>query len=103
MSRLRTALKPALARLVGAAAVFVFVRAFERNWTAIREQSFRLDGPFLSLTFFAIVVMMLLATYAWQLSVNSFLPGQKLTFRQSVAAVNSSGFTKYIPGKIWSY
>src|SRR5262245_37217662 len=103
MSRLRTALKPALSLLVVASAVFFFVRAFERNWTAIREQSFRIDGLFLSLTFVATVLMMLLATYAWQLSINSFLPSKKLSFRQSIAAFNSSSFTKYIPGKIWSY
>ena len=103
MSRLRAFRKPALSLLVVAFAAFFFVRAFGNNWNAIRAQHFRVDGLFLSLTFVATVVTMLLATLAWQLSINSFVTGEKLTFRQSVAAVNSSGFTKYIPGKIWSY
>jgi glycosyltransferase 2 family protein len=103
MSRLRAAIKPVLSLLVVGLAVVFFVRAFERNWTAIRAQQFRVDGLFLSFSFVATIATLLLATYAWHLSVNSFLPDQKLTLRQSVAAVNSSGLTKYIPGKIWSY
>ncbi|HTA88801.1 MAG TPA: lysylphosphatidylglycerol synthase domain-containing protein, partial [Polyangiaceae bacterium] len=50
----------------------------------------------------ATLVTTLLATYAWHSALNS-LSSSKVTFRQSVAATNVSGLTKYIPGKIWSY
>lgn len=103
MLRLRAALKPALSLLIVASAVFFFARAFRNNWAAVSAHSFRLDGPLLFIAFVATVLTLLLATYAWHISINSFLTGDKITFSQSMAAVNSSGLTKYIPGKVWSY
>ncbi len=50
----------------------------------------------------ATLAAMLLATYAWYTSINT-LSASKVDFRQSVAAANVSGLTKYIPGKVWSY
>jgi hypothetical protein len=103
MSRYRTAIKHALALLIVACVVFFFVKAFRNNWASVRAHNFRVDYLYLSSALATTVLTVLLATYGWYLSLNSFSTRNKVTFRQSIAAVNASSLTKYIPGKIWSY
>jgi hypothetical protein len=54
------------------------------------------------LAMLATLATMLFATYAWYTSLNA-LSTSRINFRQSVAATNVSGLSKYIPGKVWSY
>jgi uncharacterized membrane protein YbhN (UPF0104 family) len=102
MNRLRRYLNPLLAVLIVGCAGFFFFRAFQRNWATVRAHEFRLAPAFLVAAALALATAMLLATLAWYSAVNSLSRG-KISFRQSVAAVNASSFTKYIPGKVWSY
>jgi uncharacterized membrane protein YbhN (UPF0104 family) len=102
MTRLRRYLNPLLAVLIVGCAGFFFFRAFQRNWATVKAHEFRLSPPFLVGSALALAAAMLLATLAWYSAVNSLSRG-KISFRQSIAAVNASSFTKYIPGKIWSY
>lgn len=83
-------------------AAYFFFRAFERNWDSIREHEFQLRPGHLSLAALGALATSLLGTLAWSTSLNG-LSAARIGFRQSVAAVNASGLTKYIPGKIWSY
>jgi uncharacterized membrane protein YbhN (UPF0104 family) len=102
MNRLRRYLNPLLALLIVGCAGYFFFRAFQRNWATIKAHEFKLAPAFLAASALALIAATLLATFAWYSAVNS-LSRSQITFRQSVAAVNASGFTKYIPGKIWSY
>jgi uncharacterized membrane protein YbhN (UPF0104 family) len=103
MSRLRAALKPVLSILIVGATGFFFFRAFRHNWASVRQHDFRIAPLFLALAVVAAAVTALLATYGWQTAINTLSGRGKVNFRQSVAAVNASGLTKYIPGKVWSY
>jgi uncharacterized membrane protein YbhN (UPF0104 family) len=102
MSRFRRLLKPALSVLVVLCVAWFFSKAFQRNWAEVRAHEFQLSVPFLVGSALATLAAMLLATYAWYTSINT-LSASKVDFRQSVAAANVSGLTKYIPGKVWSY
>lgn len=103
MSRSRRLLKPLLSILVVGATAYFFFRAFRRNWATVREHEFHLAPAYLAAAVLATLATSLLATYGWQLAINSLSKRGKVDFRQSVAAVNASGLTKYIPGKVWSY
>jgi hypothetical protein len=103
MSRPRAAFKPLLSLLVVGATGYFFFRAFRRNWASVREHEFQIAPLYLVFAVLATLATSLLATYGWQLAINSLSKRGKVTFRQSVAAVNASGLTKYIPGKVWSY
>ncbi len=92
----------ALSLLALFAVSFYFIREFQKNWMSIHAFALNLDWRFVMLSFAAIVVTYLLATYGWFLTMNA-LSDHKITFPESVAAVNTSNLTKYIPGKVWSY
>jgi uncharacterized membrane protein YbhN (UPF0104 family) len=102
MSRLRSFIKPVLSALIVLCAGFFFFRAFQRNWADIRAHEFRIAPLYLLGSALSLLSACLLATFAWYTAINS-LSERKIDFRQSVAAVNASGLTKYIPGKVWSY
>jgi glycosyltransferase 2 family protein len=102
VSRFRRYLNPILAVVIVGCAGFFFFRTFQRNWATVKAHDFRLAPAFLVGATLSLALATLLATLSWYTAVNALSRG-KITFRQSVAAVNASGFTKYIPGKIWSY
>jgi uncharacterized membrane protein YbhN (UPF0104 family) len=102
MSRVRRYLKPLVSALLVLAAGYFFYRAFSRNWDSIREHQFQLLPGYLSLAALGTLATSLLGTLAWATSLNGLSP-HRIGVRQSIAAVNASGLTKYIPGKIWSY
>ena len=81
---------------------YFFYRAFRRNWADIKAHEFRIAPLYLAGSALALLAACLLATLAWYTAMNS-LARSKIGFRQSVAAVNASSLTKYIPGKVWSY
>jgi len=101
MSRARLLKLLASTALVLCASYF-FYRAFQRNWASIEQHQFELEPGYLLAAALAVLATSLLGTLAWSTSINA-LSTARIGFRQSVAAVNASGLTKYIPGKIWSY
>ena len=102
MSRARRLIKPLLSTLIVLCTGYFFFRAFRRNWASIQAHEFRISPGFLLCAALGIVASSLLATLAWYTAMNA-LSRNKIDFRQSVAAVNASSLTKYIPGKVWSY
>jgi glycosyltransferase 2 family protein len=102
MSNLRRFVKPVLSLLIVLCVAFFFYRAFQRNWASIRAHEFRIAPLYLVGSALAAAVTTLLATLGWYRAINA-LSKSKLSFRQSIAAVNASSLTKYVPGKIWSY
>jgi uncharacterized membrane protein YbhN (UPF0104 family) len=102
MSKVRSFLKPFVSAALVLGAGYFFYRAFQRNWDSIREHQFQLQPGYLLIAALGALATSLLGTLAWSTSLNG-LSTARIGFRQSVAAVNASGLTKYIPGKIWSY
>jgi uncharacterized membrane protein YbhN (UPF0104 family) len=97
------AVKRVLALVIIFSVVFFFYKSFQGNWTAIRSHALKPDYLYLGLSFVCIFITSLLATYGWHLALNTLSRVSKITFFQSVATVNTSGLTKYVPGKVWSY
>jgi len=95
-------IKPLLSALIVVCTGYFFFRAFRRNWADVKAHEFRIAPLFVAGALLAAFTTCLLATFAWYSAMNE-LSRSKIGFRQSVAAVNASSLTKYIPGKIWSY
>lgn len=102
VTRYRHLLKPLLSGLVVLCIGWFFSKALARNWQAVRAHSFQLSPAFLVCAAVLTLGGTLLATFAWYLTINA-LSIQQVDFKQSVAATNVSGLSKYIPGKVWSY
>jgi uncharacterized membrane protein YbhN (UPF0104 family) len=102
MSRLRSAIKPVATALILVCVALFFWRAFTHNWAEIRAHQFQLDYPLLALSVAAIAASYVPATYGWHLAVNTLSAMHKVTFAQSFATVNTSGLTRYVPGKVWN-
>jgi uncharacterized membrane protein YbhN (UPF0104 family) len=101
--RSRSRLKQLAALLIVGGVVYFFWKAIRSNWDEIRSHPFQFDYPFIALCFVGILVSSLLATYAWQVTINSLCEDNRMTFSRSVATVNTTSLTKYLPGKFWSY
>jgi uncharacterized membrane protein YbhN (UPF0104 family) len=82
---------------------FFFYRAFKNNWASIQAQHVELVPGYLALSVLCMFVTYLVPTYGWQLTINTLGGGNKLTFSQTVATVNSSNLVKYVPGKVLTY
>jgi glycosyltransferase 2 family protein len=100
-------IKPLLINILSFAIIlsvaFFFLRAFRTNWTNVQSYSLTIDLRFIALSFIAILSTYLLTTYAWFLILNSLSSNAKISYSECVATINTSSFTKYIPGKVWSY
>ncbi|MEP7051767.1 MAG: lysylphosphatidylglycerol synthase domain-containing protein [Pseudomonadota bacterium] len=104
MNRARRLIKPLLSALIVLCTGYFFFRAFRRNWAEVSAHEFHIAPLFLMGAVLAAVATCLLGTCGWYTAMNSLSRGRaKIDFRHSVATVNASGLTKYIPGKIWSY
>jgi hypothetical protein len=55
------------------------------------------------LAFSSILATYILTTYGWFVALTSLSRRNTISFTDSIAIVNTSNLTKYIPGKIWSY
>jgi len=100
---LKNTAKVLLSLVVVACISYFFYRAFARNWATIQAQKLAFDYGFLSVAVLCIFATYLIPTYGWMLMINSLWKGRQLTVTQSVAVVNASNLTKYLPGKIWSF
>jgi hypothetical protein len=103
MPRLSTRAKQIATALIAVGVLFFFARAIRRNWSEIRAHHFRLDYPLIAVSFATVIAASLLATLAWQTTINALSERTRMTFSESVATVNTSSLTKYLPGKFWSY
>jgi uncharacterized membrane protein YbhN (UPF0104 family) len=97
------AAKRALALIIIFSVTFFFYKSFQGNWTSIRSHALKLDYLYLIVSFVSILITYLLSTYGWHLALNTLSSVSKITYHQSVATVNASSLTKYVPGKVWSY
>lgn len=103
MSRYAEAVKRLLAAAIIGGVAYFFYRALRQNWGDIQAAKLRFDYPLLLAAAVTTLIYYLLATFAWHRTVNRLSETRQLTLSQSVAAMNASGLTKYLPGKFWSY
>lgn len=102
-SVLRVGLKFVAGPVIVACIAYFFYRAFQKNWASIQAQHLDFKPAYLGLAVLCMLVNYLLGTYGWQLTINALGGGNKLTFSQTVAIVNSSNLVKYVPGKVLTY
>jgi len=102
-SVLRVGVKFVAGPLIVACIAYFFYRAFQRNWANIQAQHLEFQPAYLVLAVVCMLVTYLVPTYGWQFTVNALGGGNKLTFSQTVAVVNSSNLVKYVPGKVLTY
>jgi len=95
-------LRFALSLLALAAVSFYFMRELQKNWTSIQAFTLNINLFYIVLSVSALILTYLLVTYGWFLTLNA-LSDHKLSYTESIAVVNASNLTKYIPGKVWSY
>lgn len=103
MSQLSKWGKHVAAFLLASGVIFFFARAVQRNWSEVRAHDFRLNYPLAAFSLATVVGASLLASRAWQTAINALSEGRQLTFSETVATVNTTSLTKYLPGKFWSY
>lgn len=92
-----------LSYLIVSALFFLLFAEFRKNWASIQSYQLKFDPYFLILTLASMLATYLLTTYGWYLALNTLAGGNRILFRDSVAIVNTSNLTKYLPGKVWSY
>jgi uncharacterized membrane protein YbhN (UPF0104 family) len=102
-SRLRPLVRQLFVLLIVLGVGFFFWRAIRQNWAQIQAHRFVPSYGFITLAFATAVASSLLGTYAWQVTLNALSGKRDMTFAKSVATVNTTSLTKYLPGKFWSY
>jgi glycosyltransferase 2 family protein len=102
VNRTGNALTSCLSLLIVLGAVFFYYGAFQKNWTSIQSYTLTFEYIYIMLSFASMFTAYILVTYGWFLTLTA-LSGRRITFLKSVAMVNTSNLTKYIPGKVWSY
>ena len=103
MSQARASLKYVVSFLFVVGVGYFFWKALRRNWASIHQHEFQLSYPYLVLSFACAVSTILFYDYAWYFATNSLSGRRAVTFRQTLAIVNTTALTKYLPGKIWSF
>jgi glycosyltransferase 2 family protein len=96
------ALRWLLVILIVAGTAWFFYREFSVNWSSLSEAGIQYDLLLLCIAFLLICGGYFVNTRAWQLLINHYATGRRMTFSESVAIVNTSQLTKYLPGKVWS-
>ncbi|MDR3580398.1 MAG: hypothetical protein P4L44_10585 [Oryzomonas sp.] len=103
MTRVSNAIKTFISIIIILSVSVFFYKTFQRNWSSIQLHRFEINYVFLSSSFITILSTYLISTYGWYITINSISNRNDLSFSQSIAIVNASNLTKYIPGKIWSF
>jgi glycosyltransferase 2 family protein len=98
----RAVLKRAIGTALIVAVVVFFYRAFQENWEKLQTADFHADPLCCAGTVLAFILSTLAGTYAWRATINDLSP-RPLDLGHSIALVNTSSLTKYLPGKLWSY
>jgi hypothetical protein len=88
--------------LIVAGAGYFFIREFYNNLDSISKFEFKINWFYLFTSELLLILVTLAGTYFWQ-RLLKIITSQQISFRESLAIVNTSQLTKYLPGKVWSY
>ena len=89
--------------LILLATAWFFYHEFRLNWDVIIQSKISYRPEMLVMAFLLLCTGYLINTYAWQGLINLYSSDKKISFRESMAIVNTSQLTKYLPGKVWSF
>lgn len=89
--------------IIGLVAYF-FACEFKKNWQEILTKPINLNFPLIASAVIFMVLAYLGNTITWRYLINTFHPELiPISFKESIAIVNTTQLAKYIPGKVWSY
>jgi uncharacterized membrane protein YbhN (UPF0104 family) len=88
--------------LVVAGTSYFFISEFYYNFYSISKFKININWFYLFISQLLLILTALSGTYFWQLLLKTTTL-QQIKFRESVAVVNTSQMTKYLPGKVWSF
>jgi uncharacterized membrane protein YbhN (UPF0104 family) len=88
--------------LVVAGAGYFFIKEFYDNYDSISKFNFKINWFYLLTSQLLLILVSISGTYFWQLLMK-IITSQQISFRESLAIVNTSQLTKYLPGKVWSF
>jgi uncharacterized membrane protein YbhN (UPF0104 family) len=88
--------------LIVAGASYFFIREFYANYDSISKFDFKINWFYLFTSQFILIFVTFAGTYFWQ-RLLKMITSQQISFRESLAIVNTTQLTKYLPGKVWSY
>lgn len=80
-----------------------FIREFQKSWADIRLYGTNLNSAIIVLSIVALSGTYLCFSSGIFITLKTLSNENALTFRTSIAIVNTAGLAKYVPGKIWSY
>jgi uncharacterized membrane protein YbhN (UPF0104 family) len=101
--RYKRIIKYAVSLIIVFAISIFFLGEFQRNWESIQAYDLNFNALYIFLSFATIAINYLLTTYGWFVALNALSNTAKITFPESIAAVDTGLLTKYLPGKVWSY
>lgn len=99
----RIKIKYLISFLVVVGISYFFVREFYRNYDSLSKFEFNIKWIYLLAAQFLLILLSLVGTYSWKLLLAIITPDKSISFIESVAIVNTTQLTKYLPGKVWSY
>ena len=88
--------------LIVAGSSYFFIREFYANYDSISKFDFKINWFYLLASQFLLILIWIAGTYFWQ-RLLKIITSQQISFRESLAIVNTSQLTKYLPGKVWSF
>ncbi|MEN6374500.1 MAG: lysylphosphatidylglycerol synthase transmembrane domain-containing protein [Smithella sp.] len=98
----KSIIKYVIGFLIVAGAGYFFVREFYANYDSIAKFDFKINSFYLLTSQIILILTTLAGTFFWQ-QLLKMITAHKINFRESLAIVNTSQLTKYLPGKVWSY
>lgn len=88
--------------LIVAGAGYFFIREFYANYDSISKFNFKINWFYLLASQLLLILVSISGTYFWQLLLK-IITSRQVNFSESLAIVNTSQLTKYLPGKVWSF
>jgi uncharacterized membrane protein YbhN (UPF0104 family) len=102
-SPLRRYLKTLTALLLIIGVGYFFARELFRNWQVMSQFPVRWQPLYFGIAVAAIALYYLINTWCWRFVLSSLSGRAPLPFLDCIAVVNTSGLTKYLPGRLWSF
>lgn len=80
-----------------------FFTELRANWASVQLAGLRFHAPGMLAALAMVLASYLVVGVAWHEGINACPVGQRTGLGTSMAVVNITQMTKYLPGKVWSY
>lgn len=89
--------------LIFAGTAWFFFTELRANWVSMQLAGLRFHAAGMLAALAMVVASYLAAGVAWYEGINACPVGERTSLGTSMAVVNITQMTKYLPGKVWSY